>query len=51
MTPERLPAGTDWVVFALSPRDYENLARAQADALRWATEMTHRLDQCTRPTP
>jgi hypothetical protein len=44
VTPGRLPEG-DFVLFALTPRDYENLARTLADTLRWVREASHRLEE------
>ena len=43
VTPENLPEGSEWVFFALTPKDYENLSRNQADTLRWVTEAHWRL--------
>jgi len=43
VTPDRLPAGDGWVLIALTPQDYETLARNQADTLRWVREAMWRL--------
>lgn len=43
VTPDRLPAGDGWVLIALTPKDYETLARNQADTLRWVREAMWRL--------
>lgn len=43
VTPSRLPSGADWVLFALSPTDYERLSANQAEYLRWSMEASHQL--------
>lgn len=43
ITPKTLPSGDSWVFFAVSPKDYENMARTQADTLRWVCEAAWRL--------
>ena len=44
VTPSRLPTGQDWVLFSLTPEDYERLSANQAEYLRWATEASHQLE-------
>lgn len=43
LTPDRLPEGDDWVYFGVDPQNYENLARNQADQLRYIREADWRL--------
>lgn len=43
VTPRRLPAGSDWVLFALDAQGYESLARNNAELTRWATEASWQL--------
>lgn len=38
VTPERVPEGSDWVLFAVDAKGYENLSRNAAEFLRWAEE-------------
>lgn len=44
VTRETLPREGDYVFFALTPREYENLAMNWAEAIRWATEAAWRLN-------
>lgn len=48
ITKETVPSGEGWVFYALKPKDYENLARTQADTQRWVTETLWRLDYYRR---
>lgn len=43
LTPDNPPEG-DYVYFAITPRDYENLSRGMADILRWMEEASWRLE-------
>lgn len=43
LTPDNLPSG-DFVLFALTPPNYEALSLNQAETLRWVLEAKHRLD-------
>ena len=40
---KRLPSGKDWVVIGVSPKDYETLAKNEAEKLRWIKEAKSRL--------
>ena len=53
ITPDRLPEGGDWVIFGVTPRDWEGLARDVQDSIRWADEITLRLEfyERNRPEP
>jgi hypothetical protein len=44
ITPARLPEGTKWVYYAITPAEYEILSRNMADILRWVREAKWRLD-------
>lgn len=50
VTRERLPAG-DFVLVALTPRQYESLARNTTELLRWVREARYRVDVCRREDP
>lgn len=43
VTPDRLPDGDDWVLFAVTPRDYEDMSHNQAEVLRFVRETMWRL--------
>lgn len=43
LTPATLPAGDDWVLFAITPEAYANLSRNQAEVLRFVSEAMWRL--------
>ena len=43
LTPKTPPSG-DYVWIAISPRDYENLSRNEADIIRWIKEAGFRLE-------
>lgn len=43
ITPDRLPEGDDWVLYALTNKDYETLVRNTADIYRWVEEAQWRL--------
>lgn len=44
VTPDRLPEGADWVLFALPADQYERLSLNIAELLRWIVEAKWRLD-------
>ena len=44
ITKKRLPKGDRWVYYAITPREYEVLARNMAELLRWVKEAKWRLD-------
>lgn len=44
ITPETLPEGDAWVIFGISPEDYERLSGNTAELLRWIREAGWRLD-------
>lgn len=41
--PDRLPEGDDWVMYGLTQRDYDTLAKNMADVRRWVNEAAWRL--------
>lgn len=43
LTPDTIPRNEDWVYIALTPRQYENLAKNQAEFLRFTKESLWRL--------
>lgn len=43
VTPDTLPEGNDWVLFSMTAKDYENLAKTMADTIRWVKEAKWRL--------
>ena len=43
LTRKRLPKGDQWVYYALTPKEYETLARNMAELLRWVKEAKWRL--------
>lgn len=47
ITPKTLPQGDNWVLYALTPKDYENLSRTNADTIRWVSESQWRLNLYT----
>lgn len=50
LTPKTPPAG-DFVWIAISPRDYENLSRNNAEIERWIKEAGFRLEYYGNETP
>ena len=44
LTPGTLPTAKDWVLFCISPEDYQDLSFNQADTLRWIKEAFWRLE-------
>lgn len=45
VTPETIPEGSDWALFALSSRDFEALSRNMAELRRWIEEAMWRLER------
>jgi len=43
VTPETLPEGDNWVLYAVTADDYETLSRNMGDILRWVVEASWRL--------
>lgn len=43
ITPQNLPPGDDWVLFALTPQGLENLSRNLAEGMRWTKEALDQL--------
>lgn len=43
ISPQRLPESDSWVLYALTPDQYENLSYNMAELLRWVTEAQWRL--------
>lgn len=49
-TPDRLPEDEDWVLFGLTPVDYEILALNMAEIRRWVEEAMFQLQYYRSPS-
>lgn len=51
VTPDTLPDGADWALFALTADQYERLSLNIAELLRWVREAKWRLDYYSERLP